>query len=220
MNPPTTPSLSITWQHPTYLLPLFCLAPLLGASNSLTIAIAISIVMLIATTGTTLILFALQPYTKPAVLVVIGLIVSSAMIATLELLIHAWNYELYRTLGLFLPLIIIASLLVTRAEMLERQMKLGPILCRTLKMNGGFFFAAVILGSAREIIGHGTLLHDAAKIFGQSWQSVSITLFRSDMGFLLSVLAPGAFIGFGIGVALYNWVWLHLPRKNVDHAQR
>ena len=92
------------------------------------------------------------------------------------------------------------------------------MLWRIAKMNGGFVLAATILGAAREIVGHGTLLYDAPTIWGSSWQSVSITLFQSDMGFLLAILAPGAFIGFGIGVAIYNWLWLLRLRKNTDHA--
>jgi len=131
-------------------------------------------------------------------------------------MLHAWGHELFRAISLFLPLTVIACLLITRTEM--PQLGIRPMLWRIAKMNGGFVLAATILGAAREIVGHGTLLYDAPTIWGSSWQSVSITLFQSDMGFLLAILAPGAFIGFGIGVAIYNWLWLLRLRKNTDHA--
>ena len=51
-----------------------------------------------------------------------------------------------------------------------------------------------------------------------SWAHVLDTqLFRADMGFLLAVLAPGAFVGLGLGVALYNW--LSLQWRARKHAQ-
>jgi electron transport complex protein RnfE len=215
--PPATPSLSITWQQSTFLLPLFCLCPLLAASSSLAIAISYSVVMMMATFSTMIVMLATRCFINSTNHSMIALICSSMIIAILELLLHAWNFELFRALSLFLPLAVIACLLITRTEMQEPQASLTIMLWRAVKMNGGFLFAAVILGTAREIIGHGTLLYDAATLWGSSWQPFSVTLFQSDMGFLLAILAPGAFIGFGIGVAIYNWVWLHLPHKHPDN---
>ncbi len=218
MNAPTTPSLAITWQQPTFLLPLFCLCPLLAAANSLAMALGLSIVLCIATVSTMVLTFLIRPLIPNTLQTFAWLMISSAVIAILELLLHAWNYPLFRGLGLFLPLCVVACLLITRPQMQLEQSSLSTLAWRALKMNGGFTFAALILGTARELIGHGTLFYDAVAIFGNSWQSLSLTLFRSDMGFLLAVLAPGAFIGFGIGVAIYNWLWIHLPLKNHDNA--
>ena len=222
MNQPTTPSLAITWQQPTFLLPLFCLAPLLGASNSLALAIALSLLMLCITSSTLLLVHVSRSFIPPSLHSTAWLIVSSTIVAIAELLLHAWSYELFRALGLFIPLMVIACLVISRPEMHEANA--AAKLIRLIRMNAGFTFAAVVLGTAREIIGHGSLFNDAGEILGPSWKNMSVTLFPSDMGFLLGVLAPGAFIGLGIGVALYNWIWLHLPSqmssKNTDHAQR
>ncbi len=214
---PTTPSLSITWQQSTFLLPLFCLCPLLASTNSLAVAIGLSIAMLVTTFTALLITFITRRFMTAVNHSIIAIIISSTLIAILELLLHAWSYELFRALGLFLPLLVIACLLITRPEMQAQQITLKTVLWRGIKMNAGFLFAAVVLGSAREIIGHGTLFYDATRLLGMPLQP--IILFRSDMGFLLAVLAPGAFIGLGIGVALYNWIWLHLRARNThDHA--
>jgi electron transport complex protein RnfE len=162
-------------------------------------------------------MFAIRRFTNTDNYSTVALICSGAVMAILELLLHAGNYELFRALSLFLPLTVIACLLIARTEM-QQQASINLVLSRTAKMNSGFLFAALILGTAREIIGHGTLLYDAPTMWGSSWQPFSITFFQSDMGFLLAILAPGSFIGFGIGVAIYNWVWLHRLRKNTDHA--
>lgn len=218
MTTPGTPSLAITWQQPTFLLPLFCLCPLLAASRSLTIAISYSLIIACATFGTVVIMLAVRRVISGANHSIISLICSTTVMSILELLLHAGNYELFRSLSLFLPLTVIVCLLLTRTEMQQQQASMSLLLWRTTKMNGGFLFAAVILGSAREIIGHGTLLYDAPTMWGSAWQPLSITLFQSDMGFLLAILAPGSFIGFGFGVAMYNWIWLQRSSDKTDHA--
>jgi len=219
MSTQTTPSLSITWQQPTFLLPLFCLCPLLAASNSLAMAIALSAVMMIITTSTTLLVHISQLLLPRLVHTMTWLILSGTIMAVSELLLHAWNYELYRALGLFLPMMVVACLLICRPEMESTSTWLQR-LRDALSINVGFSFAAVILGIGREVIGHGSLFHDAELIFGPSAKTLSVTFFPADMGFLLGVLAPGAFIGFGIGVALYNWAWLYLRPKTPNHAQK
>lgn len=215
MTPQTTPSLSITWQKPTFLLPLFCLCPLLGASNSLAMALALSSLMTIITTSMMVLVFLSRQFVPQSLHTMVGLIISSTVIAIMEMMLHAWNYELYRALGLFMPLMVLACLLVCRPDM-NITASFTQLLRNIITMNAGFAFAALVLGAGREVIGHGSLFHDVASIFGPSWNAASVTFFPSDMGFMLGVLAPGAFIGFGIGVALYNWVWLHLPHKNTS----
>jgi len=217
MNSTLTPSLAITWEKPTFLLPLFCLCPLLAASNSLALAIALSLLVLVATAVTLLVIQWLRRFTPASLHVFTAFTVSSTVITLLELALHAWFYNLYRTLGLFLPLMVIAALLFCRTELLNDG-SFTNALRRWAKMNAGFSFAALILGAGREVIGHGSLLHDAASLLGTT-PNLHLTLFHEDMGFLMAVLAPGGFIGFGIGVALYNWAWFHLARKT-EHAQR
>lgn len=216
MNTSSTPSLDITWRQPTFLLPLFCLGPLLAATTSLSIGIGLSAVLCIATLITMLVTQITRAFIPDSIRSFAWLIICSSITAIIELLLHAWNYSLFRALDLFLPLTVIAPLLIARTEMQAEQTSAAILTMRAIKMNAGFLLAAIVAGSARELIGDGALFSDAAAILGTS--SPSIALFPKNMGFLLAVLAPGAFIGLGLGVALYNWLWIHRPRKKTDHA--
>ena len=62
------------------------------------------------------------------------------------------------------------------------------------------------LGIARELVGRGSLLNDAGTLLGAwaGWAETSV--FRVDMGFLLAMLPPGAFISFGLLLAARNWI--------------
>lgn len=210
----STPSLDITWRQPTFLLPLFCLCSLLGSTDSLAAAMGMAVIVMIATSlfsiWVSLFLRVLPQLSSPA----IWLLCSSTLIALIELLLHATFYNLYRKLGLFLPLSIISCLLLARQEM-QTHTSIVRNLQRALLMSAGYALAAVVLGVGRELVGHGSLLADAGNLLGAWAKPFEWQLFRADMGFLLAILAPGAFVALGLGVALYNWLWLHIKARNL-----
>jgi electron transport complex protein RnfE len=145
-----------------------------------------------------------------ATLPIVWLIVSSALIAILELLLRASLYPLYRELGIFLPLTSIALLPLARQEMLREAPAANQLFKRALSMCAGLMLAGGVLGTGRELVGHGSIFYDAPQLWGPWAHALPLRLFSPDMGFLLAVLAPGAFIGLGLGVALYNWLWLRI----------
>lgn len=209
MTPGTTPSLGITWQQPTFLLPLFCLCSLLGSTQSLATAIGLTAVVILLTLVCNLLVFTLSKWLPATTSTALWLMCAATLIALTQMLLHAGFYELYRQLGLFLPMAAISCLLLARHEMQRQQHTLYDCLRRALLMSGGYALAAVVLGAGRELVGHGSLFADAGVLLGQWAAPLEMQLFRADMGFMMAVLAPGAFIGLGLGVALYNWLWLH-----------
>lgn len=218
MAPASTPSLGITWQQPTFLLPLFCLCSLLGSTNSLAVALGMAVMVMLTTVIVTLLLSLTSKMLPEASSTAIWLIGAATVTALCELLLHATFYDLYRALGLFLPLSIISCLLLARAEMRVLQGSLASSLRRAVQMSAGYALAALVLGAGRELVGHGSLFNDAPALLGSWAAPLQIQLFRADMGFLLAVLAPGAFVGLGLGVALYNWLSMQWRARNQIQA--
>lgn len=216
-TPTPTPSLAITWQQPTFLLPLFGLCCLLGVSNSLAAALSLALLMNIAVLSMTALIPLLLRLAEPRALTVAWLALSALLIAALELLVCATLFELFLALGIFLPLAAATCLVLVRDEMLRADVSPPARWLirwkRALRMCGGFMLAAAVLGAGREWVGHGSLFHDAPQLWGNWATPLAIQFFTPDLGFLLAVLAPGAFIGLGLGVALYNWVWLRMKRS-------
>jgi electron transport complex protein RnfE len=200
--------LGITWQQPAFLLPLFCLCSLLGSTQSLATAMGMAILVMLITVPCNLLVFGLSRLMPSLVSAALWLVCAATLIALLELLLHASYYALYRQLGLFLPMSVISCLLLARTEMQTQQQTLKDALKRSLLMSAGYALAASVLGAGRELVGHGSLFADAAALLGSWAEPLQIQLFRVDMGFLLAILAPGAFVALGMGVALYNWFWL------------
>lgn len=206
-----TPSLAISWSQPTFLLALFALPPLLGVTNSLAAALGLALTTTAAVLATAVPVMLLHRWVTP-----VGpgtwLLLTASAIAALELLLQAFSYELWRVLGLFLPLSVTGCLLFARAEIYATYRTLSHTLLVALRASGGFALAAIVLGAAREWVGRGSLLHDAGSLFGAWASHLEFVSFRADMGFLLAALPPGAFIALGIGVAFYNWAWLLYKR--------
>ncbi|MGX8683325.1 MAG: Rnf-Nqr domain containing protein, partial [Bacteroidales bacterium] len=98
--------------------------------------------------------------------------------------------DLYKTLGLFIPLIVVNCIVLGRAEAFAS--KNGPVssFFDGLGIGLGFTIALTLLGAVRELLGTG-------KVF-------NLSLVPEDYGMLLFVLAPGAFIALGYLVAVVN----------------
>lgn len=214
-----TPSLGITWQQPTFLLPLFCLCSLLGSTGSLAMALGMAVLVTLAVVVFEVVAYLLSRCATQLTSTALWLLAAATLIASIELLLHATLYELYRRLGLFLPMSIISCLLLVRREMQQPTTPFVSVLRRAVQMSAGYGLAAVVLGAGRELVGHGSLFADASTLLGSWAAPLEMQLFRADMGFLLAVLAPGAFVGLGLGVALYNWLWLQL-RGNEQPANK
>jgi electron transport complex protein RnfE len=70
----------------------------------------------------------------------------------------------------------------------------------------GIGLTLLVLGVARELVGRGSLLHGAGSMLATWASHLEIRVFRVDMGFLLAMLPPGAFISLGLLIALRNWL--------------
>ena len=201
-------SLDVSWQQPTFLLPLFGLAVLLASTESLALGISVAaIITLTALLASLLMLASIFLQSRP----LSGahwLLCSSTLIATIEMLIHAWGYEIYRKLGLFLPMVILIPLLLGRKELQHDHHSVSSSLIRALRMSGGYALAAIVLGAGREFVGHGSLFFEAGQLWGSWATPLEVHFFQPEMGFTLASLVPGALVGLGLGIALYNWLQL------------
>jgi len=200
--------LDVSWHRTTFILPLFGLCTLLGTTDTLALALSTALIILLCAMLSTALLHALTRTFGHASNYLIWLGCAGTLIAALEMLLHAWCYNLYKALGLFLPMIVTLPILFARKEIQPNTHQLHHNLVRAFKMGLGYLLAAVVLGSGRELVSHGSLFSDASSLWGNWASSIKLTIFNPDMGFTLAELAPGSFIALGIGIAIYNWLQL------------
>jgi electron transport complex protein RnfE len=119
------------------------------------------------------------------------IVVIASFVTVVQLCMEAYVYDLYKALGIFIPLIVVNCLILGRAEAFASRNRLIPAVADGVGMGLGFTLALFVLGAVRELFGSGTLLGYA--VFGSSYQPL-----------LLMILPPGAFIVMGLLLAGMN----------------
>jgi len=189
------------WKNNPGLVQLLGLCPLLAVTtstvNGLGMGLATTAVLALSNLSVSLLRGVLRPEIRiPAYVIIIA-----SLVTAVELAINAWFHELYRVLGIFIPLIVTNCAIIGRAEAFASRNPPAQALADGLMMGAGFTAVLVVLGSARELLGQGTLLSGAHMMLGGD---TDLTLHVSDGGFLLALLPPGAFLGLGLMVAFKN----------------
>ena len=106
-----------------------------------------------------------------------------------DLSMAAYLPDLHKSLGVFIPLIVVNCILLGRAEAFAAKNKPFDSILDGIGIGMGFTLALTVLGAVRELLGNNS-------IFG-------FKLFEAD-GILLFVLAPGAFLAYGYLMVLFN----------------
>ena len=181
---------------------LIAVCPLLAMSDTVADALGIGVVVLIVVPLATAVLALLRSRLTSETALPASMLTIAALVACVELLLSAWFSELRTALTLFVPLIV--SNLIAVQHLQARHESLGKALAGSLQIAAGIAVTLLPLGIARELVGRGSLLHDAGNLLGAHWAELSV--FRVDMGFLLAMLPPGAFISFGLLLAARNWI--------------
>jgi Na+-translocating ferredoxin:NAD+ oxidoreductase subunit E len=182
---------------------LLMMCPLLAVSDTVVNAIGGGLAVLIAAPVAAALFMLARRWLTPETHLAGALLLLGGATACIELLMRAYFYDLHGSLGVFLPLIV-ANIVVVGA-LIEPEQTIAGGVSSTLRTSAAIALTLLILGVARELVGRGSLLHDAGLMFGQ-WARVFDTgVFRIDRGFLLGMLPPGAFISLGLLLAVRNW---------------
>ncbi|MGB4063540.1 MAG: electron transport complex subunit E [Azonexus sp.] len=126
------------------------------------------------------------------------ILIVAAMVTVVDLGMNAWMHELYKVLGLFIPLIVSNCLPLARLEAFAAKQPPLPAFLDGLFMGLGFTIALTVIGAVREIIGSGTLFADASLLLGPTFKAIEFRVLPANMGVLMMILPPGGFIVTGL----------------------
>jgi Na+-translocating ferredoxin:NAD+ oxidoreductase subunit E len=184
-------------------LALFALCPLLAVSDTIANALSASVAMLFVTLGSTLIAALLPRWLHDETRFAALALIVTTVVASIALLAHAWLPGVFDSLGVFLALIVSNVLLLVQAQATRG----APVraLASAARTSVFVIVTMLILATGRELVGRGSLLRDSGNMFGAWATDLPQQLFREDMGFLLAVLPPGAFIALGLLFAAAKW---------------
>jgi electron transport complex protein RnfE len=194
------------WKNNPGLVQLLGLCPLLAVTSTLTNAIGLGLATLFVLICSNATVSAIRHWVPKEIRIPIFVLIIASFVTCVQLLMNAYTFGLYQSLGIFLPLIVTNCAIIGRAEAYASKNPIKQSSFDGLMMGLGFLFVLMFLGAVREILGQGTLFDGANLLLGD-WASVlRIEVYQLDSQFLLAVLPPGAFIVMGFFIALKNTI--------------
>jgi len=208
------------WRRNTGLVVLLGLCPLLGVTNTVINGLALGLATLLTLVLTNLSVSLLRGLLKPEIRLLIFVLIIGSVVTVIQLLMHAYFYDLYLALGIFIPLIVTNCAILGRAETFASKNRLLPSVLDGFATGLGFAVTLILLGALRELTGRGTLLYKADTLLGDWASNFVLTIIPDHPGFLLAMLPPGAFIGLALLIAARNAWEVRLGNKPQNSAVR
>ena len=179
----------IVKENPTFVLMLgMCptLATTTSAMNGMSMGLATMAVLIC----TNFVISCLKSVTPDKVRIPVFIVVIAAFVTMLQMAIKAYLPDVDKSLGLFIPLIVVNCIILGRAEAFAAKQSPVASLFDGIGIGLGFTLALTLLGIVRELLGAGS-------IFG-------FALLPETYNILLFILPPGAFITLGFLIAIVN----------------
>ena len=142
----------------------------------------------------------LKNFLQPHLRILVFTIIIATFVTIVDMFLKAYMYDMSRTLGPYIPLIIVNCIIIARAEACASKSKLMPSLADALGMGLGFTLALLILASIREILADGT------------WLNMRV-MWDGFTPWTIMKLAPGAFLAFGLVVGANNFIRRKLEER-------
>ena len=165
-------------ENPTFVL-LLGMCPTLATTTSAINGLSMGLATLFVLVLSNIVISAIAPMVPDKVHIPVYIVVIATFVTILQFAMQAYTPDMYKTLGLFIPLIVVNCIVLGRAEAFASKNGIVDSALDGLGIGFGFTMALTVLGMVREILGSGS-------IFG--WK------FLSGDGMLVFIMAPGAFI--------------------------
>ena len=176
-------------ENPTFVL-LLGMCPTLATTTSSINGMSMGLATMFVLVCSNIVVSLIKSLTPDKVRIPVFVGVIASFVTILQMCLKAYLPEINKSLGLFIPLIVVNCIILGRAEAFA--CKNGPVasLCDGIGIGLGFTLGLTLLGTVREFFGAGS-------IFG-------FTLLPETYNVLLFILPPGAFISLGYLIAIVN----------------
>ncbi|MBT3312578.1 MAG: electron transport complex subunit RsxE [Desulfobacteraceae bacterium] len=186
-------------ENPVY-RQLLGLCPTLAVTNgmkaALTMACAVAFVLFCANVITSLIRNLLRPHLR----IVIFTLTIATFVTIADRFLAAYMYQMSKTLGPYIPLIIVNCLIICRCEVCASNQPVHIAASDAIGQSIGFGIALASIAAVREILGTGMLFE--YRVLPAAWPD-----------WVIMALPPGAFITLGLLLGAVNWIEISRSKK-------
>lgn len=177
-------------ENPSFVLVLGtcpALAVTTAAMNGIGMGVATTFVLVCSN----LFIASLKNFIPDKVRIAAFIVIIATFVTIVDLVMKAFTPDLYKTLGIFIPLIVVNCIILGRAEAFAQKNSILPAILDGFGMGIGFTLALTIMGSIREILGNGSIFD--IRLVSQDTKTI-----------LMFILPPGAFLTYGYLIAIMN----------------
>lgn len=174
--------------NPT-LVQLLGMCPTLATSTSLENAIGMGLAATAVLAASNVVISLLRKLIPQKIRIAAYVVIIASFVTVIDLLMQAYLPSLSKSLGLYIPLIVVNCIILARAEAFASKNSVLPSFVDGLSMGVGFTLALSAIAVVREILGNGTIY--GISLFGASFQPAAIM-----------IMAPGGFLTLGLIIAL------------------
>jgi electron transport complex protein RnfE len=192
------------WNNNQPLVALLGMCPLLATTTSATNGLGMGIASTAVLTGSNLVVSLIRHLVRPEIRLPVFVLIIASFVTAVDLSMQAWFFELYKVLGIFIPLIVVNCIIIGRAEAFAVKNPPLRAVVDGLAMGAGMTLVLMVLGGMREFVGQGTLFAQADLMLGGVGKLLMVNLGPDFHGAILAILPPGAFIFLGLLIALKN----------------
>lgn len=177
--------------NPTF-VQVLGICPTLATTTSAKNALGMGLATLFALLLSNIVISLIRKIVPENVRIPIYIVVIASFVTVIDLLMHGFLPELWESLGIFIPLIVVNCIIMGRAEAFASKNGVVDSIFDALGNGLGFTGALFLVGSVRELIGNGSIL--------------GINVWGNTFKIPLLILAPGAFLTLGMLLAMFNTI--------------
>jgi electron transport complex protein RnfE len=176
------------------------LCPVLAVSTSAFNGLGMGVSATFVLLGSNIVVSLLAPVIPRNVRIPCYISVIATFVTIVDLVLHAYAFQLWLNLGLFIPLIVVNCVILGRAEAFASKRGVIDSIVDALGMGLGFTVVLFVLGAIREFFGNGTIT-----LYQMGETTIQFGALQGKFApAILMILPPGAFITLGILTALNN----------------
>lgn len=160
-----------------------------SAFNGIGMGVAVIAVLV----GSNVVISAMRNIIPDDVRIPAFVIIIATFVTIIDMFMHAFTFELYQALGVFIPLIVVNCIILARAEAFAFKNSITDSVFDGLGMGLGYTIAITTLSAIREILGNGTIF--GFHLLPETYEPMMII-----------IQPPGAFIALGLLIGLVNYL--------------
>ncbi|HNQ43734.1 MAG TPA: electron transport complex subunit E [Candidatus Cloacimonadota bacterium] len=169
------------------------LCPTLAVTTSVNNALGMGMAATFVLLCSNIIISLIKNITPAKIRIPVYIVVIASFVSIVDMVMAAYVPDLHKSLGLFIPLIVVNCIILGRAEAFASKNNTLNSIADAIGMGLGFTLSLVVISTIRELLGAGT------------WLGLAI-MPKSYDPMLVAILAPGAFITLGFLMALMNMI--------------